>query len=198
MPTSELAAKAAIRTRLLARRSALPPSDVARMSQAILERLRSIPLWASVREAMLYAPIRNEVNTWPVLEELWGRGVRTLLPRCRSCAPGEMEWAAAACRADMAPGAFSIPEPNPATCAPADELRPDLILLPGVAFDREGFRLGYGGGYYDRLLATPALSGAITVGLAFSFQLLDSLPRDPWDRPVNLVVTEKESAWVSI
>jgi 5-formyltetrahydrofolate cyclo-ligase len=196
MPTQEQAAKAAIRTRLLAQRSSLTSGDVSRMSRAILERLRSISLWASVREAMLYAPIRNEVDTWPVLEELWDRGVRTLLPRCRTCAPGEMEWAAAACRTDLPPGAYTIPEPDPATCAPEDEFHPDVVILPGVAFDREGFRLGYGGGYYDRLLSSTALTGAVIVGLAFSFQLLDRLPRDPWDRPVHLVVTEKESAWI--
>jgi 5-formyltetrahydrofolate cyclo-ligase len=187
--------KKALRQHLLEQRAALTREQVAALSRGVMENLRALPLWSSLEEALLYAPIRNEVDTWPLLEELWEREIRVLLPRCRRCAPGEMEWAPTTCSNDLAPGMYAVPEPDPRTCQPVDSLQPDLIVLPGVAFDRHGYRLGYGGGFYDRFLSLPGLSRAATIGLAFSFQLVENLPRDPWDRPVTIVITEQEIVW---
>jgi 5-formyltetrahydrofolate cyclo-ligase len=192
MQPSQRLTKNGLRRRMTEERSALSLVRHRDMSNGVLANLRAVPLWSTLQEVLLYAPVRNEVDTWPLLEELWGRGVRVLLPRCRRCAPGEMEWAPATCRGDLTPGMHSIPEPDPATCRPAEPHRSDLVLLPGVAFDRLGYRLGYGGGFYDRFLSLPALSRTTTIGLAFSFQVVDLLPREPWDIPVQMVVTELE------
>ena len=73
---------------------------------------------------------------------------------------------------------------------------PDLIIAPGLAFDRNGIRLGMGGGYYDRLLALPRHAASRRVGLAFAFQFVDSLPREAWDMPVHAVCTEKGLVWI--
>ena len=72
---------------------------------------------------------------------------------------------------------------------------PDIIIVPGVAFDANGTRLGMGGGYYDRLLALPRYADSLRLGLAYSFQLVDSLPRQTWDVPVHAVCTELGILW---
>lgn len=92
----------------------------------------------------------------------------------------------AALSADLKPGKFGIPEPVEPVRAGAL----NLILVPGIAFDRTGNRLGRGGGFYDRLLAE--YPGATAIGLCFDFQLVDSLPVEPHDRPVNWIVTESQ------
>lgn len=79
---------------------------------------------------------------------------------------------------------------------PAGPPAPDLIIAPGLAFDRDGIRLGMGGGYYDRLLALPRHNNSLRIGLAYAFQLADSLPRQPWDVPVHAVCTEKGLVWI--
>ena len=73
---------------------------------------------------------------------------------------------------------------------------PDLIVAPGLAFDRNGVRLGMGGGYYDRLLALPRHRDSLRIGLAYAFQIVDSLPREAWDVPVHAVCTEKGIVWI--
>lgn len=91
---------------------------------------------------------------------------------------------------EMTPGGFGIPVP-PETM---DEVTPDLLLVPFLAFDGEGYRLGYGGGYYDRTLAALRADNAdlMAVGVAYGAQKTDKLPREATDQPLDLVVTENE------
>ncbi len=88
--------------------------------------------------------------------------------------------------ADVETGAWGIPEPKPLIPAKLDEI--DLMVMPGAAFDEQGNRLGYGAGFYDRLLS--AFEGT-TVALAFEAQILSKVPSDPHDAPVKKIVTEK-------
>jgi 5-formyltetrahydrofolate cyclo-ligase len=67
-----------------------------------------------------------------------------------------------------------------------------MALIPGVCFDRRGYRLGFGGGYYDRLLATDGMKRPLILGIGYAFQLVESLPVQPWDMPVDIVCTEEE------
>ena len=105
--------------------------------------------------------------------------------------------------ADLRPGPYGIPEPAPDLCPwaflpgeAAGRFWPDLFLLPGVAFDLRGGRLGQGGGYYDRFLAGADLARSFLVGLAFSFQLKPRVPVDLWDIRVQALCTEKR--WLII
>ncbi|MFW6323666.1 MAG: 5-formyltetrahydrofolate cyclo-ligase, partial [Desulfovibrionales bacterium] len=173
----------------------LAPSEIPCRSRRIHAHLRTLPAWRSATEVLLYAPVRNEVDTWPIFDELRSRGIRTLLPRCRECEPGKMEWAEASCREDLAAGAFNIPEPHQDRCPSTRTFSPDLILIPGVAFDRSGFRLGYGGGYYDRFLSGLADQSSLLAGLAFQFQVVAALPRQKWDIPLHVLITEQEIIW---
>jgi len=189
-----LADKAALRREMLARRAALAGAEVIRASLAVAARVRELRRWRDAVEILAYWPTKNEIDTRPLVAESWGRGVRVLLPRCRRGEAGVADLACVTREADLAPGAFSLLEPGPA-CALASDAAPDLVLVPGLAFDREGRRLGFGGGYYDRILARPALAGALVVGLAHGFQLQPELPADPWDRPVDVLCTDEETLW---
>lgn len=113
----------------------------------------------------------------------------------------EMCLAPCACAADLKPGRYGIAEPDPARCPAIDmdaasTFAPDLAVIPGVAFDQQGNRLGHGAGYYDRFLAHPAMARTALVGLAYTFQIVPALPVAPWDRPVHALCTEEGLTWL--
>ena len=150
--------------------------------------VRQLLRWRSASYALLYWPVRGEIDTRTLMADLWGREAEVWLPRCRHGRPGAMDLARLSSEDQLVPGVFAIPEPGP-ECRLVKGRVADVALIPGVGFDRRGFRIGYGGGYYDRLLADPEWDSCLKVGLAHEFQLLDELPHDDWDRPVDLVVT---------
>ncbi|WMW64640.1 5-formyltetrahydrofolate cyclo-ligase [Nitratidesulfovibrio liaohensis] len=113
----------------------------------------------------------------------------------------EMCLAPCACAADLTPGRYGIAEPDPTRCPAIDmdaapAFAPGLAVIPGVAFDRQGNRLGHGAGYYDRFLAHPAMARTALVGLAYAFQIVPALPVAPWDRPVHALCTEEGLTWL--
>ncbi len=184
--------KKLLRKELIARRAALPVDEVVAGSQGALELIRSLYEWKSAKEVLIYWPIKGELDVRPLINELWDRGSTVLMPRCRPDAPGEMDIACAVCEDELTPGPFSIMEPDSDKCPPVDMCCPDLSIIPGVCFDRRGYRLGFGGGYYDRLLSTEGMGDTLTIGLGYTFQLVDELPIEPWDMAVDVVCTEEE------
>ena len=218
-------ARQALRRAMLARRAALPPDEVARLGHAAQDALLTSPAWQAARQVLLYVAVRNETATARLLDAAWADGKQVLLPRCVTSAPAssanaaasgstsaptadcdnEMCLAPCACAADLKPGRYGIAEPDPARCpaidmdaAPgsASSFAPDLAVIPGVAFDRQGNRLGHGAGYYDRFLAHPAMVLTALVGLAYAFQIVPALPVAPWDRPVHALCTEEGLTWL--
>jgi len=184
--------KKTLRTDLLGKRQALTPEQVREASQRIMERIRALPEWKNASEALIYWPIRNEVDLRPLVTELWQRGACVLLPRCRPAKNGEMDLACAACESDLTPGPFSIMEPDSGKCPPVRKCTPTLALVPGVGFDRSGNRLGFGGGYYDRMLSTEQMRKTLRIGIGYGFQLMDAIPAESWDKPMNLICTDDE------
>lgn len=181
-----------LRTQLLQKRGALSKETVLASSGEALEMIRVLPEWKTANEVLIYWPIRGELDVRPLITELWQRDCTVLMPRCRPDAYGEMDIACAACEDELTPGPFSIMEPDAKICPPVDTCCPDLAIIPGVCFDRRGYRLGFGGGYYDRLLATDGMEITLKIGLGYAFQLVEELPIQPWDMPVDIVCTEEE------
>lgn len=174
--------KAEVRRDILRWRDDLAPSDKTERERRISDWIRR---WLSTldRGTMLaYRPIRSEVDIRPAVEWAWSRGWTVAFPRVEG---EELKAVAAANWGDFRPGAFGIPEPEG---PPLDPAVLDVILVPGVAFDRRGNRLGYGRGYYDRFLRSA--TGARLAGVAFSGQWLERLPVDPHDVPVQYIITE--------
>jgi len=183
--------KALVRQDMLARRQALSPAAAAAAGAAVTERVLALPQWAAARDILLYLSVKNEVDTRALAGQALAEGRGLLLPRCRPDTPGFLDLGRIAALSEARPGRYGIPEPPAERCRPPEAFAPDLILVPGLAFDLTGRRLGFGGGYYDRLLALPAMAQACVVGLAYAFQIVTRLPAESWDRPMDAVVTER-------
>ena len=184
--------KAALRREALERRAALDPAWRARAAAAIRRRLLDLPELAAARNVALFASVGDEINTHPLIAHLIRAKGSILLPRTLS-AERRLEFRRVS---DFRHGFLSawrgIREPDPAvhteTVAPEQM---DLIIVPGLSFDRRGFRIGYGGGFYDELLGHPRAGRVI--GIVFSPLLRAApLPTAPWDRPVDAICTDEE------
>jgi len=183
--------KEELRRLFLERREAMRPEEAAVASAAACRRVLALDAFLKAGTVMAYADVRREVQTGGLIRAALRRGQRVALP-----VPEPRTGCMAAVLAPAYPeglvaGPYGIPVPSPgsAEVPPADL---DCVLVPGVAFDADGFRLGYGGGYYDRFLA--GLRGRVLViGLAYGWQVVPRLVREPHDRPVDLVVTDE---WV--
>jgi 5-formyltetrahydrofolate cyclo-ligase len=188
----KLSIKAAQRTKMLLLRSALPAqvrSEWDRLAQATLIE----SAWfAQSQTVLLYDAFRGEVTTDAIALAGLALGKRLVLPRTSKSDRKLWLHHYPGSPSALVEGAYGIKEPE-ATWPMVAEAEIDLVVVPGVAFDRQGNRLGYGGGYYDRLL--PALRhanlGVRLVGLAYGFQVVEQLPSDPHDIAMDNVATEQ-------
>lgn len=188
---SRIVQKRALRREILAARDLLSAEDVADRSIRIFDHLKSLPELRSAKTVHLFVSFGTEVDTGPIFRALWRQGARTVAPRVLP--RQRLEHRVVSGPDDLEPGFRSIPEPR-VTCPLVSPAEIDLVLLPGVAFDPSGGRLGYGGGYYDRfLLACPAPR----VALAFSLQIVEAVPREPHDLRADVVVTDTEVIRIS-
>lgn len=195
-------AREEMRHALLALRRSQSPGDAGRRARAAQQRLLAAPCWREAPSVALYAGVRDEMATDLLLREAWGSGREVWLPRVRAGAKGRMDFVRCAGPQDLRPGAFGLLEPRPelpGADAGDAGFGPGLMLVPGVAFDRRGGRMGYGGGFYDRFLAALAAGGAScpALGFCFGFQVVEQVPCAGWDRPVDGICTEGELFWIS-
>ncbi len=175
--------KQALRKDLRRARSALLPAERAAASLAASQRLLALPELRSAGTVLLYAALPDEADPDHVRAVLFEAGARVLLPRVVG---EELHLAQTHPDRALTIGAFGIREPDGPPIEP-DQV--DLAVLPGVAFDHAGGRLGQGGGFYDRLL--PRLRpDAVLVGFGFACQLVPRVPQDPHDQRVDVVVTD--------
>lgn len=189
--------KKLLRKGLVAQRTAFfreNPAEWALFSTAAQTLVLDSALWRKAENVGLYMPIRAEVDIAPLVGQAIAAGKQVFLPRCRTNESGMMDFVRCKGMQDLVPGVYDILEPA-AHCV-VREAPPDLLLVPCVGMDRNGYRLGYGGGYYDRHLSRPDWQSCARLGVLFSFQLQDQLPRDPWDTPLSGWVHEKELVWV--
>lgn len=174
--------KRAIRQRLREQRRGLLPAVVEAAGRAVRARLCGFEPYKAARSVIAYLPDENEVPTAALLADAVRDGRTVYLPRM---AGGLVRWRPGD---SLRVGQGGVPEP--ARGIPEDPETPAVALVPVVAWDRYGVRLGRGGGYYDRLFAT-LTSGITRVGLAYEFQECAELPRDPWDVSLDFVITER-------
>lgn len=151
------------------------------------ERLLASEIWRKAASVGLYASLPGEVDTAPLLENAWQEGKLVCLPRITDKNTHSMEFIPCASMAELTVGAFGLLEP--AAAAPARWV--DLLVVPALAFDRRGCRLGRGGGYYDRFLATHGGFATLRLGICHSRQVVERLPDDPWDIFMDALCTEE-------
>ncbi len=178
-----------LRLKVLKLRDSLSEKEREKKSNQIKNFLFSLPQFKKAKTILFYFDFRSEVKTKKMIEEALKKGKRILLPTTRKESK-KLEISLIKNLSHLKPGAYGIMEPTGEDNNTISGKMVDLVIVPGCAFDKNGFRLGYGGGYYDKLLAT--LKGKIPlVGLAFECQIVRKIPRKSHDIPVDMIITEK-------
>lgn len=181
--------KAEVRREWLRRREASTPELRAARSRRVQNRFLELEPFVQGSSVALYSPVRGEVDTSLIFERAKRAGKRLAFPVTRP-EGGRLDFHWVEDLGQLTPGRFGILEPDAAPGTRVDPKDLDVIAVPGVAFDRSGRRLGYGGGYYDRLLASPSTRPKCVLGIAFDSQILDEVPHDDRDAPMDGVVAE--------
>ncbi|HZY46400.1 MAG TPA: 5-formyltetrahydrofolate cyclo-ligase [Candidatus Bathyarchaeia archaeon] len=163
--------------------------DIEMRSQEILEQVLLLHEYVRARGIACYVNKDSEVDTRPLIRRALDSNKRVLIPVVKR---GDIDLIFSELKdlgKELAPGSFNIPEPKPEYLRPQTLDAVDVLFVPGIVWDKEGYRLGWGRGYFDRVLRT--LPGHVrSIGLSFNIQLVNHVPRDQFDLPVNTVVTE--------
>lgn len=178
-----------IRTKIRRKRNELSSAFMKESGELAGRRMAALPAFQSAGSIMVYMDYRNEMPTEPLLRLMAQEGKQLILPYTDPnfmLVPYELS-----SPEKIRVSSMGIREPNPAVCPEADPKKIDLVIVPGLAFDRKGARIGYGKGCYDRFLPTLRL-GVLKIGFAYDFQVFsDDLPAEPSDIPLDGIVTER-------
>lgn len=185
----DMSEKATLRRDLLAARRLLTSEDVRRTAAVLSAAASDVPELARARTVAAYVSVGREPGTHVLLDTLRARGVRVLLPVLM--ADNDLDWALFEGVEHLVPAERGLLEPDGAHLGPQAVLDADAVLLPGLAVDGRGMRLGRGGGSYDRVLARLASAGAhpALVVLLYDDEVVARVPEEPHDHPVDAVVT---------
>ena len=171
-------------------RESLSEQEVISNSKAVFDTLKNLKVYQEANCVMLYISFRNEIMTRDIIKDLIKSGRRVFVPVTVHETKAIIVSELLDYDEDLQVGNFGVLEPKPEALRPTDPNLLDLVLVPGVAFDERGYRIGFGAGYYDRFL--PNLrEGAITIALAHEVQMVDKVENDQYDIPVDYVLTDK-------
>lgn len=181
--------KGILRKEYLKKRKDLDDKFINQASTKINHKIMNHDIFKQAECILIYVPFNKEVNVIPLIEYSWAIGKGVLLPKTNTITK-EMNPYLINSWDETEIGNYKIVEPNiiGRTPFPLDKI--DLVIMPGVIFDKKGNRLGYGGGYYDRFFNRIPIP-PYRIAVAFEMQLIDSLPTSPHDVAMNEVVTEK-------
>lgn len=177
--------KKALRRQFLQQRQVMTRENWQEKSDRLCSQLQNFPSFASAKTILAYTSFRQEPDLSFLFaneNKQWG------LPRC---VDQSLIWHRWQPDNGLKAGAYGIFEPD-ADLPILEAKTVDLILVPAVSCDCSGYRLGYGGGYYDRMLALPEWQDKLAIGIVFHFALVGKLPTDPWDRRLDGVCTEEK------
>lgn len=186
--------KERLRERIRRRRDRLDEVEIERKSAEIVARVMGLASWGRARRRLLFCSFGSEVRTDALIEETLISGARLVLPRVRGAEEPLALHEVRDPQQELAPGSFGIPEPDEIRCPEVSAYDLDFVLIPGLAFDRGGGRLGYGGGFYDYILNLRGdlLEEGAAVAVGFALQIVDGVPQEGWDVRVPLIATEDE------
>lgn len=180
--------KKLLRQQLAAVRNQLPPSVGIEQSVKACHHLIELINARRYRSVLVYIPFRSELDIWPFIEWCWQQHIKVLAPRC-DVATRTMTLFPLYNKEQLRSGAYGIMEPDDQQLKP-DHHIPQAVIVPGLAFNSKGQRLGYGGGYYDRLYERFGMN-TTWIGIAHEQQLVDEIPVDHYDIILNFVVSNK-------
>ncbi len=189
MSSQLMESKRRLRRQMSRLRKDVTAADSARAGQAAASALIDLGLARRAKRIALYAALPYELPTRPLFDAVVEKGGAALLPRTAD--PPGLEFFAVEHWEDLRPGAFGVLEPQNDGAAVC--LMPgDLVVVPGVAFDEDGYRLGHGKGYYDRAFATELGDVPTLVGFGYEFQIVGAVPHDHRDRQMDAIVTDQK------
>ncbi|HWP79748.1 MAG TPA: 5-formyltetrahydrofolate cyclo-ligase [Candidatus Acidoferrum sp.] len=181
-----MSSKRELRREMIELRTSMGEANRARAEAMLAARLLGTAMWKKAGNLLLFNATYREVSTKSLIDTALNAGKKLYLPRIKD---KDMEFYLVSSRADLAPGAFGIMEPVSKMPLPPDfDFDGTLCVVPALACDREGFRLGFGGGYYDRYLSKRNLR---TVTIVYDRCIVDALPREAFDIPVDAILTER-------
>ncbi|MCR1899082.1 5-formyltetrahydrofolate cyclo-ligase [Irregularibacter muris] len=181
--------KSDIRKEIHIKINALSPQEIQEKSERMFEKLYSLPIYKNSTTIMTYVSIRNEVDTHVFIKESIHRGKNIIVPMCKPDTKELILSKLLDLDLDLERGFYGLLEPKANCIRPVEAKNLDMIVVPGLAFTEKGQRLGQGAGYYDRFLSS--LSEHVpTIAPTFELQLVDALPTDSHDVPVDYILTE--------
>lgn len=180
--------KAALRLEMRLKIASLAAPDIAAWSARIRDHLRALPAYEAAHRVMLFWPIEGEVDLRPLASEVLSSGRELVLPRAVWSTKDLEPCLVTDPARDLVPGRHGILEPGPLCAQPTERI--DLVVTPGLAFDRQCGRLGRGAGFYDRFLARSRVGLSRVVGVAFGVQVVERVPLGQDDQRVDEVWTE--------
>lgn len=181
--------KKTIRKEILRRRDSLDPKKKRQKDRLIMDKVFSLLEFQRARTIFYFASFRSEVSTLPHIKEAFRQGKRIFLPKVDNLKK-RLKIYEILDLEEIKPGFMGIPEPEVSADRERNINEVDLVIMPGVAFDPQGNRLGYGAGYYDKLLSS--LKRIIPlIAIAFDEQILESLPSEGHDVKIHMIVTDR-------
>lgn len=177
--------KKELRTLVKEKKSLMNGTDIRSYSARVSEAFLKQEFYKTAEVLYAYLPYNQEIRTEQIIEQALKDGKKVAVPKVLD--DGLMEFYEITSLCDVKPGAFGIPEPE--GDGPPAVYEKVLMLMPGLAFDEHGNRIGYGGGYYDRYLERNRDKDYTKVALAYPFQIFDEIPADPHDEKVDEVIT---------
>lgn len=185
--------KTELRKLIKEKRKTFSKKELDKLSLKIADNLLSLKEMAYAKNVLIYVSTKGEVDTLGLIEELFKLGKIVYVPKVIDIKTGLMRFYKISSLEDLEPGCMNILEPKESLEILEESLIDDsfVIVMPGLAFDKKGHRLGYGGGFYDRFNAR-VYSGLLKLALSFDFQLVDELIANEFDIDVDKVITENE------
>ena len=181
--------KGHLRREMKAKLAAMSPAEASAKSAKACLALVALPEFRGAEVVMLYLPTPQEVDTAQVALHAWQADKTVLAPKVNWSQKHMLAVEIRSLDDGLATSRLTVREPAEGAACPPEEI--DFIIVPALAYDRRGGRLGRGGGFYDRFLAQPGLR-AVRCGLGFDEQVVEELPAEAHDRPVDILVTDKE------
>lgn len=189
LPDDKSAKKRQIRKLALSRRDGIDTGLHGELDARVLEKLISLRQYIAANRVLVYASYKSEVGTEGIIEHCYSEGKEVVLPKvdvANNCLTKHIVRG----MHDMCTGFKGIPEPTTSACVRVEDV--DMIIVPGAAFSPSGARIGYGGGYYDKLL--PRIKGVkLIVALAYEEQIFDDLPTEEHDVEMDMIITPERT-----
>lgn len=161
--------------------------------RGIAEQLFALPAFQKARTVFCYLSTAQEVGTGLIVRQVLQQNKTLAVPRCIS--RGEMLFYSVSDTACLARGCFGIMEPDPSRCSPVTDFADSICITPALCYDKQGYRVGYGAGYYDRFFLS--YTGA-KVGIIYSRYIVEKIAHEPCDLPVDIVLSEKGIEYTGI